>query len=524
MIKRIGKKLWLILMVGIGFILRIMACFWGFPYLLHPDEEYIVERTIDMIDRSSWEANVYEWPGHLLIKIDSIIFSFITSYKYHDVPLETFAEHRIMYYYAARFVTCLFGTAMIILAYLIADRIKEGLGKWAALFFAFYPVFIKHSGYATTDIPLAALFMLMIYLSMRYIEKTTDIRFYVICAVVGASMSTKYPGTVFVAFPIYLAFREGILKKDWKFVVKKAIQAAATVFLTLMFIAPNLVTNLQQVLEHVVGEAEYEIAGAINHGYFGNLLFYVNNMSERGGIILIILAMIGLIWCLIGKTPQNRLLVVAFCYTLFLCFLNLQLERWGMPVYAAFWLLAMAGIAGITEYLKDDKRIKSYGKWVLNAVVALLLLNCITGGIRQAVALVVKENRVRALDYCQENSITKDNARYDGYTPFDMDAVYRIKVPLDENGKLKVGDDKRYYILSGLMYERYFVEPVSEKSKKSQVRYLEIWDKCKLLAEWKEYDKNSCFSLLNSYYNALETYKFLTGSPSGATISIYEAP
>ena len=525
MIKEVKNRMWLAIMVVTGFIMRILSCFWGFPYLLHPDEEYIVERTVEMLGRKSWEADVYEWPGHFLIKIDAVLFWIISKLRYHEMVVDAFENHRILFYYAARSVTCIFGAAMIVLAYLIAERIKEGMGKWASIIFAFYPVFIKHSAYATTDIPLSALFLLMMYLSMRYIEKPSDGLFITICGLVGASMSTKYPGTVFVAFPVYLAFREGILKKDALFIVKKAFQAAVSILLALILLAPNLVTNLNQVVAHVLGEADYEIAGSINYGFWGNVLFYLTNMAQRGGIVLIALAAAGIVWCFIKKSPQIKILIVGFCYMLFICSLNLQLERWGMPVYSIFLMLAMAGVSGITELLKDKAAIWKYGKPVLNILLVLFCVNCVTGGIRQTVANVVKENRVRAMDYCQANGISEENAYFDGYTPFAMDAFFRIKYPVDDDrGIVFTEKSRRYYIISDQTYARFFVEPVSEESKQNQKRYLEIWDKCKLVKEWREYDKNSSISAVNAFYNVVETGKFITGGASGATISIYEKP
>ena len=102
----------------------------------------------------------------------------------------------------------------------------------------------------------------------------------------------------------------------------------------------------------------------------------------------------------------------------------------------------------------------------------------------------------------------------------------RIKVPLDDEGNLaiKKGSKKRYCILSSETYARYYREPVSDESKKVQVRYEAVKNACNLVAEWKEYNRNSYSSVLNTYYNVDETIRFLQGGPAGTTISIYEVP
>ncbi len=54
-----------------GLILRMICCNWGAPLQLHPDEPTIVDQTIDMLYRHSWEANVYNRPDHFEIKCNS---------------------------------------------------------------------------------------------------------------------------------------------------------------------------------------------------------------------------------------------------------------------------------------------------------------------------------------------------------------------------------------------------------------------------------------------------------------------
>ena len=122
-----NKKIVLIL-VGItiaGFVLRLIFCFWGFPYQFHPDEHTIVDSAIDMLSRHSWEAFVYNRPDHFEIKCNAILFSVFSWLKYGMPAYEAFEAHRAAFYFIARVFTTIFGTALIPLMYMTVGKILK---------------------------------------------------------------------------------------------------------------------------------------------------------------------------------------------------------------------------------------------------------------------------------------------------------------------------------------------------------------------------------------------------------------
>lgn len=145
-----------------GFILRVLCSFWGFPYQLHPDEPTIVDNTIDMLSRHSWEAFVYNRPDQFEIKCNAIIFTAFSWLKYHMPAHEAFASHTGAFYLLARLFTVFWGTAMIPLMgafvgkILKSDCIKTRYAQLAAVgMITFSAIFVQHSSLATPDIPLA---------------------------------------------------------------------------------------------------------------------------------------------------------------------------------------------------------------------------------------------------------------------------------------------------------------------------------------------------------------------------------
>lgn len=512
----------LIILFLVGGVMRALTCLWGWPYRLHPDEKYIVDKTIDMVNRSSWEADVYEWPGHLPIKIDSFLFNRLSWIMYHDIPADTFEDHKIFYYIVARLVTVCFGALMIILAYLVAERLRKGTGIFAGLLVCFYSSFIRNSALATTDIPLATLFLLIIYLAILYSEKSNDNIFKAMCVVVGAAMTTKYPGTLFAMFPAFVIIREGIVKKDYLFILKKAVHAVIIVFLTVMLLAPNLIINFYAVKQHVIGEATYDIEGSVGYGILGNIFYYTENMMSYAGGLFLIFIIAGILYCVRSKNPATKVLLVAILYYVIICNLNLQLERWGTPSYALFLVFASLGVGYLFDIIKEKAADKKYLKYALSFAAFLFAINVVTGGIQRMTGSVVKDNRVRALYYCEENGITEENTRFDGYSPFNLSNPMKIKVALDDNGHLKASKGIKYILTSSGVYDRYYKD--EEKYKDTLVRYKAIENEAPLIMEWKEIDNDSYSCILNTYYNITETIRFINGGGSGDTIRIYEAP
>jgi hypothetical protein len=461
-----------------------------------------------------------------MMKLNSIVFNRACWIRYNDIPADTFEDHKIFYYMLARLLTCLFGALMIVLAYFIVERLRENMGLWAALVVAIYPLFIKHSAYATPDVPLCALMLFTMLMSMIYIDKPSDNLFYFICFLVGCSFSDKYPGIVFVIFPIFIAVRKGILDKKLSFVLWKALQAFIVIFATVLMFMPNFFTNFGYVLGEVLFEAEHDVEGAMNYGFFGNLGFYISSMLSNGGIIFVLLAVLGIVWCVRSKDAKSKLLLLPVIYVAFICSLKLQWERWGMPMYTTCALLSVLGAGQLLDWIKGSLKDKKLFRVALNVAVLIFLLNVATGAARYVTSCLVKENRLKALEYCQENGITEENAKYDGYSPFLMDHAMRIKLGPDENGNITVKESSpiKYAIISSGTYARYYAEPASEEALKTRERYDAIMNTCKLIAKWEETDNNSYISLLNTYYNITETIDLAKGGDCGTTISIYEIP
>lgn len=88
----------LALLILVGALLRILTCYWGYPYQLHPDEGTIVNSALDIIRRFSYEPSVYNRPNHFEIKLCALIFQVSSYILYHTNAVSAFSEHRMTFF------------------------------------------------------------------------------------------------------------------------------------------------------------------------------------------------------------------------------------------------------------------------------------------------------------------------------------------------------------------------------------------------------------------------------------------
>ena len=194
--------IWILALITLGgLVFRLASCFWGYPMALHPDEFTIVDNAIDMLRRHSWLAFVYNRPDQFEIKCNAALFAVASRILFGVPAYEAFETHYMAFYVIARGFTSLFGTAMIPLAAFLAGRMaKEENRKLThlitAFLFAFSPILVEHSAYATPDIVLTFFVLLFALLAQLYLESGKVIWLWLSVVVTGIGISIKYPAAI----------------------------------------------------------------------------------------------------------------------------------------------------------------------------------------------------------------------------------------------------------------------------------------------------------------------------------------
>lgn len=526
------RILWILMLVtALGGILRLIYCFRGYPYQLHPDEHTIVNNAVDMLSRHSWEAYVYNRPDQFEIKCNAFLFNIFSWLHYHVPAYEGFELNSGIFYVIARLYTTMFGTAMIPLMYLTVGKIlkrdsisKQKVQLFAATMIAFSPLFIEHSAYATPDIVLTFFILLTAYISAEYLETGKRWTIYAIALITGICVTIKYPAAIvcsYIAFiVIYKCIKE---KKGFKEIFILGMSSILIILATIFVIAPNLYTDFGNVVSTFITEARPNHIGQDGLGFFGNMRFYFKTILESMGSLSGPLFLAGCGFLIKNRKSSHFPLLISGIYWVCLSVLSLFWVRWGVPMFLTYIILVSIGLVWIWDLLqKQDK-----GRYLVTipvVLMALLITNNLVTGIKITKWSTVKDARIVAMDYCEENGVTAENSIYEGYTPLAPDAgpgAQFIAFQLEEDG-IKPQERytaKKYLVISSSFKKRYLNE--ADHYPEIAAVYQEIDKQYPLIYSIDSEDyKASPWEIPNILYGF--QYIFAKNGPTGLPIYVYD--
>lgn len=200
-------------------LLRLWGLNFGLPNLYHPDEDAVIMPAVQMIKTGNLEPSRLEYGSlhiytlmatemavYLLMARDGLVDSVddLTLYERNSYPA-VYPHPQI--FLAARFVSAVMGTAIVLFTYLLANRLgNRRQALMAAAIAAVLPALVTHSHFATPDTPLTFYTTLALYLLVRvYDQWDQDNGWAYLGAgfVCGLAASTKYNG-VALALPLLI--------------------------------------------------------------------------------------------------------------------------------------------------------------------------------------------------------------------------------------------------------------------------------------------------------------------------------
>ena len=461
--------IWLLVLITLGGLgLRLASCFWGYPMELHPDEFTIVDNAIDMLRRHSWLAFVYNRPDQFEIKCNAAIFAVASRILFGVPAYEAFETHYMAFYVIARGFTSIFGTAMIPLAALLAGRtVKEENRSLTqlitAFLFAFSPILVEHSAYATPDIVLTFFVLLFALLSQLYLESGKAAWLWLSVVVTGIGISIKYPAAILCLLIAAMVICRCIRERTYGKIISYGFLSIVLLLATVFLIAPNLFTDFRSVYDTLVFEARPNHLGADGLGWFGNLRFYLNAMISDLEPLSLVGAAVGLIWVLRNHSSRTAALLIAPVYLVCISVLSLHWIQWGIPVYVFYDLLTAIGMAALLGWIRRvdlSGSTKKLASVVLLSFVGVLGLNLLLSAAGLTKNKLAEDTRSVSLRYCLEHGVNTANSLFEGYTPLSPNgaAGYRYYAFHMADGKAYVNEPyatKQYFITSGAYSGRF---------------------------------------------------------------------
>ncbi|WP_159501789.1 phospholipid carrier-dependent glycosyltransferase [Microbacterium sp. 18062] len=471
---RTGRRwaLWLLLAATIGGgAVRFGGILWGLPATLHADEWVIVEYAIDMARRNSFEPAFFARPDHLEIQLSYLAYQLWAHLGHGTTPELLYAVSPAPFYAISRAITAFFGTAMIPLAFLIGRVVSRPTAPIMAVFVALFPPFVEHSRYATPDIPLTFTVMVVILGSLRYLRTSSWGDLLLACTGVALGITVKYPavvGCVIIAAVVVIA---ALRERRPMRIVSRGAAAIGAVLGGTFALSPVLFTNGGEVLGQLTAQNSAGHLGASGLGFGGNLLFYVQEVLESGGVLLIIFAIAGVVWLGLRAPWDLVPFGISAVYWVFLSRLELHWERWGLPIYLGIVLLGAIGVSGLSRValrmsatVPDDAPVERRlagraGPWTIGILFSLSAVTLASGSLAQLAYALAPDTRVVAASALTVRGVTAENTAYDGYTPFQTDDPDTIAIWLSvADDALEAEPGIEYILTSSLMANRYLAD------------------------------------------------------------------
>ena len=178
--------------------------------------------------------------------------------------------------------------------------------------------------------------------------------------------------------------------------------------------------------------------------------YYLKDFYTNAGLVISILAVIGLVAVVLIKDPTNLLLFFGGGYWIALSYLSLHHSRWSLPMMTTPLFLAAIGVSYLWQQTKKIKTARiALAILVLAAAVPFALKGTVT-----SIVLTWQGTRYVALLYMEENGITEENTISEGFTPHNsLNNNYIFDFDIFEPG------EKEYIVFSSIMFDRYAAEP-----------------------------------------------------------------
>ncbi len=448
-----------------GAAVRLLGIGWGLPLQLHPDEYVIVDGAIDMARRHSFEPPYYFRPDHVETQLSNLAYLAYSHLLHGSSPQDLYAKNAAPFFLISRLITACFGIGMIILAYRIGVRFNQAIGVMAALFFAFFPLFVSNSHLATPDVPLSFAFMIVILGCMRYLDSPVWRNVLMASLGVSIAFAIKYPGalgTIMIAIVIIL---RGVQDRQWRRIVVHGIGAVGAVIGFLFLISPVLFTNGAVVWQNITGEAGTGHLGADNLGWFGKVGFYATELATGAGIALVVFFFLGAFWSVRLRLTRSIPLWMGAIIWPLLSVVPLHWDRWGLPMYMTPLLVAPIGIYYSVKFLLE-RDVANWLRWVVAAVSAVMVANLVVASAAVSAQFLAPNTQSVGQGDFAARGVSTANTIYEGYTPLYPGGPRTVFGEFTVvNGRLLVnpreGDRAamRYVTISSNMYDRYNGQP-----------------------------------------------------------------
>lgn len=444
----------LCIVVLLGSALRIVGFDFHFPLLTHPDEHVVVDPAVEMSRNYSLIPNEYHRPNHISIYASFVLGNVVSLVAFHTTMDKSFQEHPTVFYGLARIISACFGVLLIVIMFLLAERLRRGMGLAAALLTALLPPLVMHSHYATPDVSLTLFIAVAIYFATVYLQERQRRHRILAIAFCALGVLEKYTGLLAFAVIITIRVLECFTPQTpftmgavWRW-IRLSLWDLLLLLAFVYVLSPSLFLNPVSVIHALKTESRGTHAGAGGLGYFGNLRFYLG-VWIGNGVLLGLLSAAGLVILVRRFRPEWIPSLFGGFFLIAISALSLHWERWLLPFYITSILLAALAVQ--TAY----SSIRKHGWIAAGGLVAagIVGLSLTLSAVQATASLTLKDTRALALAELDHRGISPQNLAGDGYSPFAPASTRKLS---DNYTTVLENPDVRYIVTSSNIYNRFY--------------------------------------------------------------------
>lgn len=421
MVSRHRKLALLIAVLLLAAAMRFWGIQFGFPGLYRPDEEYLANAVLS-IDRGDFNPHFFYYPSfHMYFnvvvwRLYVLVEMLLGNYTPPQPITQFLAQHPNIIYLIGRCVSAVFGTATVLLIYLIGRRFYSvGTALLGAFFIAINPVHTLNSHFFKSDVATTFFILVALLFMLHYIENGRRRNFIWASIFTGVAFSTNYYGG-FLLIPLVAAKafhalhgrkRLGPLLREYD-----TFLAPIIVIVVFLLLSPYVFLDYHKFLYHfhrmLFSDRVNLYNTMVQHGFsdysFQTPLVYSLRFGLRHamGIVPALLSVASIIYLVLRRRPIDLCLVLFVLVYFF--FINS-----GKAVFVRYYL----GIVPLLSLFVAEMLVagwrRFFEKWgtrgvILGCVVVLLVAaGPIHTTIRQNHLLSQPDTRTLAAEWIAKN-------------------------------------------------------------------------------------------------------------------------
>jgi 4-amino-4-deoxy-L-arabinose transferase-like glycosyltransferase len=396
----------------------------GVPHAVGIDEPQVVDRAMRILHTGDWNPHIFDYPTlviylHAMVAILRFLWGALNG---EWASLDAFAIDAV--YSAGRFVAAMIGVATVWLTYRIGTELStRRVALLAAAQMAVRPLHVRESHFILTDVPMAALTTLAVWLSVRAARLGTVRAYGWAGAACGLAAAAKYNGGI-ALIAVMTAWLLHERSSPQRLRTLGAIVAAAAA--GFLVGAPYTVLDLPAFLDGFAAQFA-RFAGPAN-GPDPAWLLYVKHLSPPGGRWSVPLAIAGIAVLLWRATTRARWMPVVLFTLAYFYMLATHSHVFGRYALPLIPMLCLFTSVTVSEALLAASRFGPLGRPMVQrglaaAAVGLLIYGPAVQSIRFLDAQKRPDTRAMATDWLKGNTAKGTRVAVENNGPTYLDTA-----------------------------------------------------------------------------------------------------